>query len=60
MYNKFECISRWKQILFLSKGSVVSLFASVDISDIKGCALALAKRGKDFHEWETLEKVLGE
>lgn len=48
------------KFLFLSKGSVVSLFASVDISDIKGCVLALAKRGKDFHEWETLEKVLGE
>ena len=48
------------KFLFLSKGSVVSLFASVDISDIKGCAVALAKRGKDFHEGETLEKVLGD
>ena len=48
------------KFLFIHKGAVLSLYASVDISDIKGCALALAKHSKHFHEGETLIKVLGD
>lgn len=48
------------KFLFIHKGVVLSLYASVDISDIKGCALALAKHSKKFHEEETLIKVLGD
>ena len=48
------------KFLFIRKGAVLSLYASVDISDIKGCALALAKHSKHFHEGEALIKVLGD
>lgn len=48
------------RFLFLHKGAILSLYASVDIKDVKGCALALAKRGKVSHEVNKLEKVLGD
>lgn len=48
------------KFLFIHKDLLNTFYASVKISDLHGCAIALAKNGKRFQVKDMYESVLGE